>query len=99
MEWWDEQFLPAELRAQRSKSRALEQQDDFDKLALKNSRTHRLIQHIPPVKGVSGDSKNNAVLPVYLTKKERKRIRRQARAVRKHPYTVGVMQHIARAGP
>ena len=82
MEWWDELFLPKDLRAARARSRVTEQQDAFDQLNIENSRTYKLVQHPVPVKPLGGESKSIDVLPVYLTKKERKRIRRKARMVR-----------------
>jgi hypothetical protein len=39
MEWWDEAFLPKDLREARKRSRAKQEVDDFDHLAFANCKT------------------------------------------------------------
>lgn len=43
IEWWDEAFLPKDIREQRKKSKAALLIDNFDLLALVNNKTHRLL--------------------------------------------------------
>lgn len=81
MEWWDEAFLPKILRDNRRKSRAKQEQDDFEDLSYSNCKTFKYIQHPVPVKPLGGD-KHDEALQLYLTKRERKRIRRSAREER-----------------
>jgi U4/U6 small nuclear ribonucleoprotein PRP3 len=81
MEWWDENFLPKALKEKRRQSRALMDIDDFPSLSLANCKTHKYIQHPVPVRPLGGD-KADEPLPMFLTKKERKRIRRKAREER-----------------
>ena len=81
IEWWDEAFLPKDLRELRRKSKAALLVDDFDKLDLTHCKTMRYVQHPVPVKPLGGD-RSDMPLPVYLTKKERKRLRKAAREER-----------------
>ncbi len=39
MEWWDEAFLPKALRETRKKSRAAQEVDDREQLAVENCKT------------------------------------------------------------
>ena len=39
MEWWDEAFLPKSLRETRKKSRAAQEVDDREHLAVENCKT------------------------------------------------------------
>lgn len=57
--------------------------DEFWKmLSLINAKTYRYIHHPVPPKPLGGEVTEDAPLPVYLTTKERKRIRKQAREER-----------------
>lgn len=44
MEWWDESFLPKEVRESKRKSVAAASRDDFSLLAITNSKTYRYVQ-------------------------------------------------------
>ena len=81
MEWWDESFLPKDIRESRRRSLVQSSNDDYEKLLLQNSKTFKYIQHPIPVKALGGE-KSEEPLPMYLTKKERKRIRRKMREER-----------------
>lgn len=81
MEWWDEAFLPKDLRNQRKSSRAAAEIDNYDKVLLTHCKTYKYIQHPVPIKALGGDAPE-VPLPMFLTKKERKRIRKQTRATR-----------------
>lgn len=81
MEWWDEAFLPKDLKELRKSSRAAAEIDNYDKAALMNCKTFKYIQHPIPIKPLGGELPD-APLPMFLTKKERKRIRKQTRAAR-----------------
>ena len=39
MEWWDEAFLPKAMREERRKSKARQQDDDFEHLSVSNCKT------------------------------------------------------------
>lgn len=79
MEWWDEVFLPKERRDVRKISKAAASQiEDISLLAIQNARTYKLVQHPIPVKPLGGE-RHNLVLPMYLTKQERKKLRRTTR--------------------
>ena len=57
--------------------------DDFySLLSIINAKTHKLVQHPVPIKPLGGEAKEEIPLPLYLTQKERKRIRKQAREER-----------------
>lgn len=57
--------------------------EDFYKLlALVNSKTYQYVQHPVPPTPLGGESVVDAPLPLYLTVKERKRIRKKAREER-----------------
>ena len=123
LEWWDEAFLPKNVREERKRSRAALEREDFALRAIQHCKTYkyvcnlpslrlansffvdsslrslivtlslyiylisylrcidRYIQHPTPVKPLSGD-KPDEPMPVFLTKKERKRLRRTAREAR-----------------
>lgn len=81
MEWYDEIFLPKDLKEKKKLSRAALEQDNFDSLSLQNCRTYRFIQHPVAVKALGGEIVDEA-MTMYLTKKERKKIRRQKREER-----------------
>lgn len=83
MEWWDEAFLPKELRDRRKISKAAAENDDFALLSLSNNKTYKYIQHPVPVRPLGSTGKEKPVtLPVYLTKKELKRLRKTTRRER-----------------
>lgn len=87
LEWWDEAFLPKERRDARkiSKAALLNSAEDIALLALHHARTFKLVQHPVPVRplGVGALGERPAVvLPMYLTKQERKKMRRTARQER-----------------
>ena len=81
MEWYDEIFLPKDIKEKRKISRAALEQDNFDDLSIQNCKTYKLVQHPVAVKALGGESVHEA-MTMYLTKKERKRIRRQKREER-----------------
>ena len=82
IEWWDEIFLPKDIRDKRKQSKlSTYEQDDVMSVAIVNSRTFKYIQHPIPVKSL-GSEKNEEPLKMFLTKKERKRIRRKTREER-----------------
>ena len=78
MEWWDEAFLPKAKRDERKANPASAEEGDFALLQLANSKTYKYIQHPVPVKQLGGDRPDKA-MPMFLTKKERKRIRKSRR--------------------
>lgn len=84
MEWWDEAFLPKEKRDQRRVSRAAAEQDDFPLLSATHCKVIRLVQHPLPVRppGSAASSSGPPPLPTFLTKKERKKLRKATRAER-----------------
>lgn len=75
---WDEAFLPKKTRELRRRSKAAQQEDDSEHLNPQHCRTVKYIQHPVPIKPLGGE-KAAEPLKMYLTKKERKRIRRTAR--------------------
>jgi U4/U6 small nuclear ribonucleoprotein PRP3 len=81
MEWWDEAFLPKQQREERKRSRAAADKDDYSLVAITYVKSFQYVQHPVAVKALGGE-KPDQPLPMYLTKKERKRIRKQARAAR-----------------
>jgi len=83
MEWWDEAFLPKERRDLRKISKAaVSEADDVQLLAAQNARTYKLVQHPVPVRPIGGGDKGVAVLPMYMTREERKKLRRTTRKQR-----------------
>jgi len=78
MEWWDEAFLPKEIRESRRKSFAAANNDNFSQLDISNSKTFRYVQHPVSIKPLGGE-KAQLPLPMFLTEKERKRIRKTSR--------------------
>lgn len=83
LEWWDEAFLPKERRDLRKISKAATSEiDDVQLLAVQNARTYKLVQHPVPVKPIGGDKGVALALPMYMTKEERKKLRRTTRKQR-----------------
>ncbi len=86
LEWWDEAFLPKERRDARKVSKAalLSAAEDIALLGLQHARTHKLVQHPVPVRalGVGVAGERPVVLPMFLTKQERKKLRRTSRQER-----------------
>ena len=80
MEWWDEPFLPVELQQLRLSSAAERQNRSYDRCSAEHSRFHTLVHHPAPVSSKGGEKE--VLMPFYLTKRDRKRIRRQARTGR-----------------
>ena len=78
VEIWDETFLTKAKRQGGAESRSA----SYDDVELSNSKFRELILHPAPTKPVAFDKMKAPDLPVYLTKKERKRIRRQTRKER-----------------
>ena len=92
LEWWDADFLPKAHRAAIGlKTNAVNSANnnsssipatvsglDVSLFALQNSKTYRFIQHPPSTSALKSDAPD-VPLPIYLTEKERKRIRRQRR--------------------
>lgn len=81
MEWWDEAFLPKNNREERKRSRAAADRDDYHIASVMYVKSFQYVQHPVAVKALGGE-KPDQPLPMYLTKKERKRIRKQARQAR-----------------
>jgi hypothetical protein len=81
VEWWDEAFLPKATRENRKKSRAAAEADDYPHASILYVKSHNYIQHPVSIRALGGD-KPDVPLPMYLTKKERKRIRKTARQER-----------------
>lgn len=61
---------------------ALTVEEFYKLLTLKNSKTFKYVQHPVAPKPLTGDPGEERPLPVYLTAKERKRIRKKAREER-----------------
>uniref|UniRef100_A0A7S3JYS4 Uncharacterized protein n=1 Tax=Aureoumbra lagunensis TaxID=44058 RepID=A0A7S3JYS4_9STRA len=79
MEWWDEPFLPKEIQEARIQSTARRiQKDEYENCAVDNNAFFTLVHH-PKMKQ---QNKPSITIPFYLTKHDRKRIRRQTRAER-----------------
>jgi U4/U6 small nuclear ribonucleoprotein PRP3 len=90
LEWWDEAFLPKEKREARKATAAqsfasaavLVDDEDINNcrrlLDVANCKTFNLVQHPVAIKALGGD-KPEVPLPMYLTKKEQKRIRKTRR--------------------
>mmetsp|Transcript_36097 Transcript_36097/g.34146 ORF Transcript_36097/g.34146 Transcript_36097/m.34146 type:complete len:526 (-) Transcript_36097:7-1584(-) len=89
IEWWDEIYLPKEVREIRKKSAKVGssssgssgEPDLYTSIAIENCKTHMYVQHPVAVKALGGE-KLEVPLPMYLTKTERKRIRKTAREER-----------------
>lgn len=82
MEWWDEEFVPKDVRAKRTASAAERVRDQYDSCALENSRFYALVHHPASTKPLAPRKKQPDTMPFYLTKQDRKRVRRQMRAER-----------------
>ncbi len=82
MEWWDEAFLPKELRDNRKISRAAAEKDDFAQLSAAHSKTMKYVQHPIPVKPLGAVNSQAIALPMFLTKKEQKKLRKATRQER-----------------
>lgn len=79
LEWWDEDFLPKDVRETRHGSKAAADVDDYHQLSINNCKTHAYIQHPVAIKPLGGERPDRP-MPMFLTKKERKRIRKTRRA-------------------
>jgi U4/U6 small nuclear ribonucleoprotein PRP3 len=83
IEWWDEALLSKTVRESMAAGERAGEDLTCERLygmcSLDACVTHKYVQHPPAVKGLVVSKGGEAVMPVYLTKKERKRIRRQAR--------------------
>lgn len=82
MEWWDEEFLSREAREKRTASISERMRDGYDACNVENSRFHGLVHHPAATKPLAASIKQPETMPFYLTKRDRKRIRRQTRAER-----------------
>ncbi len=84
VEWWDESFLTKEIKEARMTSGLdeKERENDYSYFNLTNNKTFKYVQHPVPVKPLGGLNDQPVALSVYLTKKERKRLRRKAREER-----------------
>lgn len=78
MEWWDEVFLPKDIRESRQSSRVSYDEDHYPKAHLQYCKTFKLIQHPIPIKPLGGET-TTVPLPMYLTKIERKKLRKARR--------------------
>ena len=80
IEWWDEAFLPKEMRDGKKTGSSKEPPDHplASFLAPSNCKTLRLVQHPPVIKALGGD-KPDKTMPIFLTKKEQKRVRKTRR--------------------
>ena len=81
LEWWDEAYIAKTIREDRKKIKANYSIDDYELLQLSNVKTWKYVQHPVAIKPLGGE-KVEVPLPMFLTKKERKRIRKTERAVR-----------------
>ena len=81
LEWWDEVYIAKNIREDRKKTKAAYIIDDYELLQLTNVKTWKYVQHPVSIKPLGGE-KVDVPLPMFLTKKERKRIRKTERAVR-----------------
>ena len=124
IEWWDEAFLPKELREARkraaianktnlafSSSKDNKDKDNgggannftatmlmtteecYAKVSMAHVKTYIYVQHPPSIKALGGE-KPAVPLPMYLTKKERKRIRKTAREQRYGEHILLIMPAI-----
>lgn len=82
MEWWDEEFLPKEARAKRLSSVAERMRDQYELCGIEHSRFYGLVHHPPAAKPLAPEKRQAETMPFYLTKQDRKRVRRQTRAER-----------------
>jgi len=83
LEWWDELFLPKHRREQRKLSKAAASElEDVKLLALSNNKTYKYVQHPLPVKPLHSDKPLTTLPTMYLTKKERKKLRKSIRQER-----------------
>lgn len=86
VEWWDAEFLPEDLRTARAearKKRRSKPHAEYSQCDIANSVTFSrgLVQIPIPVQPIAPEEAPKAI-PLMLTKKEQKRIRRQNRAAR-----------------
>ena len=83
MEWWDEFYLPKQKREQRKISKAAADVDEYDQANIQYSKTHIYVQHPVPIKPLGMITEKSIItMPTYLTKKERKKLRKATRAER-----------------
>lgn len=73
LEWWDEQFLSKDDRSRRIY--------DHQLLDVKHCKTYKYVQHPIPIKPL-GVEKKIETIPTYLTKQERKKLRKATRRER-----------------
>jgi len=83
LEWWDIEFLPKDHRDLLGLKKGVAVPDalpglDTSLLSLQNSKTCKLLQHPPGIDPLKTAAPEVA-LPMYLTERERKRIRKQRR--------------------
>jgi U4/U6 small nuclear ribonucleoprotein PRP3 len=81
IEWWDEIYIAKNIRDDRKKSKANYTIEDHELLELSNVKTWKYVQHPVSIKPIGGE-KVDVPLPMFLTKKERKRSRKTERAAR-----------------
>ncbi len=83
IEWWDEALLPKGIREYKSAGKlppsACTTEALYNACTLEACSTHKYVQHPPPSVGYASTPVNGSAIPVYLTKRERKRVRRQNR--------------------
>jgi U4/U6 small nuclear ribonucleoprotein PRP3 len=105
-EWWDDDFLPKDKRRGHKpktmlslkKDKDTEEVDLFEYLDTKHCKTMQYVQHPPHVKALAGlDNGEGITLPVYFTKKERKRIRKTARQEKEREKREMIMMGLAPA--
>ena len=82
MEWWDEDFLDKATMEKRNESVANRFVDEYAKCAAEHSGFLALVHHPKTTKPLALPAPEPATMPFYLTKKDRRRVRRQARAER-----------------
>ena len=80
MEWWDEAFLDEKTKEKRDSSVAKRLLDDYSSCKPELCQFLKLVQHPVPVKPLATAISEPKTMPFYLTKKDRRRVRRQARA-------------------
>ncbi|CAM9740533.1 unnamed protein product [Chrysoparadoxa australica] len=83
MEWWDEAFLEKGLRESKADGSLAPEKATTEALyaaaKLQHCRFYKYVQHPVATRGAGEKAQAEVAMPVFLTKRERKRIRRQAR--------------------
>jgi U4/U6 small nuclear ribonucleoprotein PRP3 len=81
MEWWDVAYLPKPLRAV-ALAAPHPTQAPFHELSISHNKQTLFVEHPVPLLATDASTDSQQPLPVYQTKKELKRLRRNQRATR-----------------